>query len=78
MNTITKITGRSQLRVRPASRGAWRVEDPGHVHALCPTIGEAEALAERLVQDEGGGEVLIYDAYLRLRTVKRLGPRRPA
>jgi hypothetical protein len=33
---------------------------------------EAELLAEQLVRDLGGGQIIVYDAYLRLRTVKRL------
>jgi hypothetical protein len=62
----------ASLRVLPASRGAWRVEDASGIRALCSTCGEAELLAERLLRDLGGGQLLIYDAYLRLRTVKRL------
>lgn len=60
------------LRVLPASRGAWRVEDQAGMRASCATLAEAEALAERLLREKGGGEMLVYDAYLRLRAVKRL------
>jgi hypothetical protein len=60
------------LRVLPASRGAWRVEDQGGMRASCATLAEAEALAERLLREKGGGQMLVYDAYLRLRAVKRL------
>ena len=42
---------------------------------LCATFAEAELLAEELLRDAGGGELLLYDAYQRLRTVKRLPPR---
>jgi hypothetical protein len=62
----------ASLRVLPGSRGAWRVEDAGGTRGLCATCSEAELLAERLLLDLGGGQILIYDAYLRLRTVKRL------
>jgi hypothetical protein len=62
----------ASLRVLPARRGAWRVEDAGGTRGQCATCTEAELLAERLVRDLGGGQILIYDAYLRLRTVKRL------
>jgi hypothetical protein len=41
---------------------------------MCATPAEAEQLAERLLRELGGGQVLVYDAYLRLRTVKRLPP----
>jgi hypothetical protein len=64
----------ASLRVRPASRGAWRVEDETGTRGLSPTFTEAELLAERLLRDLGGGQILVYDAYLRLRTVKRLPP----
>jgi hypothetical protein len=33
---------------------------------------EAKLLAEQLVRDLGGGQIIVYDAYLRLRTVERL------
>lgn len=42
------------------------------MRASCATLAEAEALAERLLREKGGGEMLVYDAYLRLRAVKRL------
>ena len=61
-----------RLRVLPAARGEWRVEDPVCVQGICATPGEAERLAEQLAQEAGGGEVALYDAYLRLRSVKRL------
>jgi hypothetical protein len=64
----------SSLRVRPASKGAWRVEDEVGTRELCATFSEAEKLAERLVHEVGAGQILVYDAYLRLRTVKRLPP----
>jgi hypothetical protein len=35
-------------------------------------LAEAELVAERLLRDLGGGQVLVYDAYLRLRNVTRL------
>lgn len=60
------------LRVLPAGRGAWRVEDAGNVRELCPTRPAAEAHAERLLREAGGGQILVYDAYLRLQAVKRL------
>lgn len=60
------------LRVLPASRGAWRVEDEAGTRASCATLAEAEALAERLLRELGGGQMMVYDAYLRLRAVKRL------
>jgi hypothetical protein len=60
------------LRVLPASRGSWRVEDQGGTRASCATLAEAEALAERLLRELGGGQMMVYDAYLRLRAVKRL------
>jgi len=62
----------STLRVLPAGRGAWRVEDAGSGRELCATRAEAEALAEQRVRELGGGQVLVYDAYLRLQAVKRL------
>jgi hypothetical protein len=60
------------MRVLPAARGSWRVEDESGVRARCGTLPEAEALAERLLSELGGGQMLVYDAYLRLRAVKRL------
>ena len=62
----------ASLRVLPARRGAWRVEDAAGIREQCATCTEAELLAEKLLRDLGGGQILIYDAYLRLRTVKRL------
>jgi hypothetical protein len=59
--------------VLPARRGGWRVESPRGTQAVCETPREAEAVAERLVHEAGGGEILVYDAYLRLRLSKRLG-----
>jgi hypothetical protein len=64
----------SSLCVRPASRGAWRVEDEVGRRQMCGTFTEAEKLAERLVRELGGGQISFYDAYLRLRTVERLPP----
>lgn len=64
----------ASLRVRPANRGAWRVEDEVGTRGLCATFAEAELLAEQLLRDVGGGELLLYDSYQRLRTVKRLPP----
>ena len=29
-------------------------------------------MAERLLNDVGGGQILVFDAYLRLHTVKRI------
>lgn len=73
MNLTSQTTTRmASLRVLPASRGAWRVEDEGGTRASCATLAEAEALAERLLRELGGGQMLVYDAYLRLRAVKRL------
>jgi hypothetical protein len=62
----------SQLRVVPAPSVGWRIEGPVGVRGVCATASDAEALAERLVRDNGGGEILIYDENLRLRAVKRL------
>jgi hypothetical protein len=64
----------ASLRVRPGSRGAWRVEDEVGTRGLCATFAEAEGLAQQLLRDLGGGQILVYDAYQRLRTVKRLPP----
>ena len=61
------------LRVLPAGRGAWRVEDQAGTRASCATLAEAESLAEGLLREMGGGQMMVYDAYLRLRAVKRLG-----
>ncbi|MBV9466297.1 MAG: DUF2188 domain-containing protein [Solirubrobacterales bacterium] len=73
MNGISQTTTRmTSLRVLPARRGSWRVEDQGGMRASCATLAEAEALAERLLRELGGGQMLVYDAYLRLRAVKRL------
>ena len=68
----------TRLRVLPAPRGGWRVESVTGTQALCTTPAEAEAVATRLVHAAGGGEILVYDAYLRLRTSKRLGVFEPA
>lgn len=38
---------------------------------MCPTLSDAEAAAQRILDDLGGGELLIYDPDLRLRTAKR-------
>lgn len=38
---------------------------------LCPTLSDADAAAQRMLDDLGGGELLIYDPDLRLRTVTR-------
>ncbi len=73
MNLTSYTTERIvSLRVLPASRGAWRVEDEAGMRASCATLVEAEALAERLLRELGGGQMMVYDAYLRLRAVKRL------
>jgi Uncharacterized protein conserved in bacteria (DUF2188) len=56
-----------RLRVLPAHRGGWRVESARGTQAVCETPREAEAVAERLVHEAGGGEILVFDAYLRLR-----------
>jgi len=64
----------SSLRVLPASRGAWRVDDGGGTRGVCATPAEAELLAEQILRELGGGQILVYDAYLRLRAVKRLPP----
>lgn len=60
------------LRVLPAGRGSWRVEDQGGTGVSCATLAEAQAVAEGLLRERGGGEMMVYDAYLRLRAVKRL------
>jgi hypothetical protein len=65
----------ASLRVRPANRGAWRVEDEVGTRGLCATFAEAELLAEEILHELGGGQIQVYDAYLRLRTVKRLPPK---
>jgi len=62
----------SQVRVLPGVRGGWRVEDIGGGRTLCKTMSDAEREAERLLRAAGGGEMCIYDAYLRVRAVKRL------
>jgi hypothetical protein len=73
MNVTTYTTERMvSLRVLPAHRGAWRVEDQAGTRASCATLAEAEALAEQLLRELGGGQMMVYDAYLRLRAVKRL------
>jgi len=74
MNVSTYKTAPAgvSLRVLPGRRGAWRVEDAAGIRGHCATRTEAERLAEQLLHDLGGGQILIYDAYLRLRTVKRL------
>ncbi len=72
MTIYKTVPAGASLRVLPARRGAWRVEDAGGIRGHCATCAEAELLAERLLRDLGGGQILIYDAYLRLRTVKRL------
>lgn len=72
MTSYTTTPRTASLRVLPASRGAWRVEDQSGIQARCATLAEAEAAAEQLLRDVGGGEMLVYDAYLRLRAVKRL------
>jgi hypothetical protein len=64
----------ASLRVRPGNRGAWRVEDEVGTQGQCATFAEAERLAQQLLRDLGGGQILVYDAYQRLRTVKRLPP----
>ena len=50
------------MRVRPGNRGAWRVEDESGARGSCPTFAEAEQLAEQLLRDLGGGQILVYDA----------------
>ena len=73
MNVTSYTTTRTaSMRVLPASRGSWRVEDPAGMRASCATLAEAEALAERLLREKGGGQMMVYDAYLRLRAVKRV------
>lgn len=72
MTTYNTTSAGVSLRVLPANRGAWRVEDAARVRELCATRAEAELVADRLLRDLGGGQILVYDAYLRLRTVKRL------
>ncbi len=69
---MTRETPMLRLRVLPGPRGGWRVEGSTCVQSVCSTPGEAEALADQLAEEAGGGEVALYDAYLRLRTVKRL------
>lgn len=72
VTSYTTTTRTASLRVLPASRGAWRVEDESGIRARCATLAEAEASAEQLLHKLGGGQMLVYDAYLRLRAVKRL------
>jgi hypothetical protein len=72
VTTYKTATAGASLRVLPGRRGAWRVEDAAGIRAHCATCTEAELQAEQLIRDLGGGQILIYDAYLRLRTVKRL------
>lgn len=72
MTSYTTTSRIASLRVLPARRGAWRVEDQGGTRADCATLAEAEAFAEQLLHELGGGQMLVYDAYLRLRAVKRL------
>jgi hypothetical protein len=72
VTSFTTTSRTASLRVLPATRGAWRVEDPAGTRAQCATLAEAEALAEQLLRELGGGQMLVYDAYLRLRAVKRL------
>lgn len=73
MNAISQTNTRmASLRVLPGRRGAWRVEDEGGVRASCATLPEAEAIAGQLLHELGGGQMLVYDAYLRLRAVKRM------
>jgi hypothetical protein len=77
-HTLARIGTRprtASLRVRPGTRGAWRVEDEAGTRGRCATFAEAELLAEQILHDLGGGQILVYDAYQRLRTVKRLPPR---
>lgn len=38
---------------------------------MCPTLSDAEAAAQGILDDLGGRELLIYDPDLCLRTVKR-------
>jgi hypothetical protein len=79
-STQTLVGSRSRtacLRVRPGTRGAWRVEDDAGTRGRCATFAEAELLAEEILHDLGGGQILVYDAYQRLRTVKRLPPKAP-
>ena len=72
-STSHTTTSRTEsLRVLPASRGAWRVEDQSGIRARCGTLAEAEACAEQLLRDAGGGQMLVYDSYLRLRAAKSL------
>jgi hypothetical protein len=76
--TLARVGTRSRtasLRVRPGTRGAWRVEDEAGTRGRCATFAEAELLAEEILHDLGGGQILVYDAYQRLRTVKRLPPK---
>lgn len=70
MNPRRNFAG-PQLRVVPAAGGGWRVEDRAGVRTVCSTLSDAEAAAQRMLDDVGGGELLIYDPQLRLRTVKR-------
>ena len=72
LTSYTTTSRIASLRVLPASRGAWRVEDQGGIRARCETLAEAEATAEQLLRDGGGGQMQVFDAYLRLRAVKRL------
>jgi hypothetical protein len=72
MMVQTRRPGRTRLRVGPAGRGQWRVEDGGSVRAVCATPGEADRVAERILRECGEGEILAYDAYMRLRSVKRV------
>jgi hypothetical protein len=72
VTSFTTTSRTASLRVLPAGRGAWRVEDQSGIRARCDTLAEAEARAEDLLRDVGGGQMQVYDAYLRLRAVKRL------
>jgi hypothetical protein len=76
--TLARVGATSRaasLRVRPGTRGAWRVDDEAGTRGRCATFAEAELLAEEILRDLGGGQILVYDAYQRLRTVKRLPPK---
>jgi hypothetical protein len=78
--TVTDLALRAvQVRVIPGVRGKWRVADSHGNQVTYATLPEATAFAERLLNEVGSGELLIYDASMRLHTVKRLnrncGPR---
>lgn len=59
---MTRKTTRKETHVVPRSAGGWDVVEPGAAErdSTFPTQGAAEKRARQLLQERGGGELVIH------------------